>query len=179
MRSRRVFGVIIGLILILIGVWMLLEALGYLTVSLFNVWPAVLAGVGLILLVAGLLAPRKEGFRDGAMAMFGMWGLLLGLFFLPYSIGRLDWGTLAQLWPTFPLIAGIGFMVAFLVEGRRDVGLFIVGAITIIVGVVGYLFAFGVLGATIAALVLPLFVPILLILVGLGVLVSAFTRPRV
>ncbi len=178
MRSRRVFGVIIGLILVVIGVWMLLDTLGYLTISLFSVWPAVLAAVGFILLVAGLLTPRKEGFRDGAMAMFGTWGLFLGLFFLPYSIGRLNWGTLAQLWPTFPLIAGIGFMVAFLVEGLRDVGLFIVGAITIIVGVMGYLFAFGVLGGTIAALVLPLFVPALLILVGLGVLISAFTRPR-
>ncbi|MFN8498485.1 MAG: DUF5668 domain-containing protein [Anaerolineae bacterium] len=179
MRGRRIFGIIIGLLLILLGVWMLLDALGYLAVSVFNIWPAVLAVVGLIMLIVGLVTPRKEGFRDGALAMFGTWALLLGLFFLPYSIGRLDWGTLAQLWPTFSLIGGIGLMVAFLVEGRRDVGLLIVGAITIIVGAMGYLFTFGVLGATIAALVLPLFVPVLLILVGLGVMVSAFTRPRV
>ena len=179
MRARRIFGIIIGLLLVLVGVWMLLEALGYLTLSVFNIWPAVLAGVGLVSLTAGLVTPRKEGFRDGALAMFGTWGLLLGLFFLPYSLGRLEWGTLAQLWPTFSLIGGIGLMMAFLVEGRRDVGLFIVGAITIIVGVMGYMFTFGVLGASIAALVLPLFVPVLLILVGLGVLVSAFTRPRV
>ena len=166
--------IIPGLILIAVGVWLLLQNLGIINLDLARIWPVFLTLFGLGMLLVALVTRRTRA-AEGEV-MIGVWALLIGLFFFLFSTGAIDWAEMARLWPTLPLIAGLGFLLGFLAGNRRDWGLFIVGAITVLVGVVGYLFTFGVFSPAFAASVLPYAVPILLILGGLGFLLSAVRR---
>ena len=174
-NTRRWTAIITGLVLIALGVWFLLENLGIVTIDLGRIWPIFPTLFGAAILALGIATRRNRANAEGEI-MVGVWALLLGLFFFLFSTGTVSWTEMARLWPTFPLIAGLGFLLGFLVGGARDWGIFIIGAIATLVGVVGYMFTFGLFSPAFAATVLPYFVPVLLILGGIGFLVSALRR---
>ena len=172
--ARRWTAIITGIVLIALGVWFLLETFGVVSIDLGRIWPIFPTLFGIAMLVLGVAA-RRNRTAEGEI-MVGVWALLIGLFFFLFSTGTVSWSEMARLWPTFPLIAGLGFLLGFLVGGARDWGIFIIGAIATLVGVVGYMFTFGLFSPAFAATVLPYFVPVLLILGGIGFLVSALRR---
>lgn len=174
---RRLGALIPGLILIFLGVWFLLDNLGVVNINLGQLWPIFPIIIGFSSLAGGLIRSRNGSYDDGAI-MVGVWGLLIGLFFMLFTFGVINWGEMGRLWPTFPLIGGIGFLAAFLAGGLRDWGLLVVGGIATTVGILGYVFAFGVLSATIAEFILPYLVPIALIIAGIGVLASGLMRRK-
>lgn len=174
-NTRRWTAIITGLVLIALGVWFLLENLGIVTIDLGRIWPIFPTLFGAAILALGISTRRNRANAEGEI-MVGVWALLLGLFFFLFSTGTVSWAEMARLWPTFPLIVGLGFLISFLAGGRRDWGLIILGAIATLIGVVGYLFTFGLFGPAFAATVLPYVVPTLLILGGIGFLLSALRR---
>ena len=212
--SGRSGNIAIGLIIIVIGGWFLLQALGVELPSVGALWPLLLMGGGLVFLFMyatgrdrdpGTLIPGVGGVllglffflftlgilpweamgtywpvliilgglaflvaylfgrEDPGLLIPGVGGLLIGFFFLAFTTGTLSWEDMGVLWPLFPLLGGVAFVVAYLVGGRQDKGVLWVGLAAVAIGVLG-------LAITIGSLSLPWlsnFWPILLIVIGL------------
>lgn len=218
----RVFG---GLILILVGLWFLLDNLGYDLPGLEDLWPLFPLVTGLALIASflmnrdkdpGVLVPGCGGFLVGAfflaftvgplhwddmslwwpvfpiiggvtfLAVFalarernagllvpGCGGLLLGLFFLLFTLGTFDWYDMSRLWPAFPLIGGLVFLAVW-VFSRREIGLLVPAGLGIGVGVVGFFFTLG--GLRLGWLWNAW--PIVLVLAGLALVAQSLLRTR-
>lgn len=133
-----------------------------------KLWPIfpILAGLAFL---TGYVA---SGFKDAGLAFVGTAAILVGLFFFGFSLGYWEWAQMAQLWPVFPMIGGVAFLVLFLAEGRaRDAGVLGVGCAAIVVGVVGLALAFGLVGDQILR-----YWPLLLVFVGVISLLGALLR---
>jgi hypothetical protein len=163
MSRDRVGVLIAGVVLICLGlVWGLAQWIGW-----EQIWPVfpLLGGLGFL---AGWVA---SGFKEDGFVFVGIAAVLLGFFFFGFSLGFWEWGEMSELWPVFPGIGGIAFIALFLADPRHDPGSLVVGVIALLVGVVGLLINFGVLGRDVVRLW-----PILLILGGLIGLVAALFR---
>jgi hypothetical protein len=112
-NSRVVFGTII----ILIGLVLLFNNLGFIDIDLSLLWPLLLIIPGLALEIGYLTGGRDEGVLVPA-------GMLItyGLVFFANIIW--GWHNMAYLWPFFPLGVAIGLLQLYLF-GRRDAALLI------------------------------------------------------
>jgi hypothetical protein len=135
-RSGNLIG---GLVLIAIGLWFLADNFGFQTFRLRAIWPIfpTLAGVGFIL---SYLTGRE---KDEGVLIPGVICLLLGPFFFLFTAGPLDWDDMGALWPVFPLIAGVAFLVTWLAGRCRDPGYLWSGLPALGVGAIGLLFTLG------------------------------------
>lgn len=171
-------------ILILFGFVLLLNNLGTfedLDLRAEELWP------GLVILggLAFLLQYLASGSRDPGHVFVGTATLLLGLFFflftlnveLPYEFenlkGPIDWSDSAYLWPAYPLIGGIAFVM--LAVFGRDRGALGVGLLAIAVGVIAFPFT---LGSSEGLEQIEQYWPVLLILIGAGLLLRPLLRRR-
>lgn len=132
-----------------------------------RIWP-LFPLLGGLAFLAGYVA---SGFRDGGLVFVGVLAALIGLFFFGFSFGVWEWAQMADLWPVFPLIAGVAFLALFLAERPRDAGTLGVGCAALIVGAVGLAVTYGYLGADIWRLW-----PLLLVLAGVIGLVGALAQ---
>jgi hypothetical protein len=164
-RSSRNGVLIPGLILIGLGAWFLFRALGIDLPGMEAMWPIFPVIVGLSIFAGWLFAPTKRG--NHGMMIPAVITFLVGVFFFGFTFGVFEWGDMAVLWPVFPLIVGVAFIVAWIFSLFRDWGLLIPGGITAGVGIVGL--GFTVFGQVEAVVSLLRFWPVLLI--GLGILV--------
>ena len=129
MRKRS--SIIPATVLILLGLFFLLSNLGALKgldLSAEELWPGFVVLAGLAFLFQYLL-----GARDPGLVFVGTAATLLGLFFflftlnveLPFEFenvkGPIDWGDSAYLWPAYPLIGGIAFVMMAILSRERDV----------------------------------------------------------
>lgn len=165
MNNRR--GAIVpGLVLIALGIWFLADSLGLNLPGLGDLWPIFPLGAGLAFLVQYFIGGRQE---EG-LIFSGVAGVLTGALFFAITLGPLDWGDLGELWPLFPLIAGVAFLAQWLVKpGER--GLLVPAGLGLAVGLVGLLFTLNLLGSAVAEQLGRLW-PVVLILLGLGLLIS-------
>ena len=164
-HSSRSGVLIPGLILIALGVWFLVRALGFNLPGMDALWPIFPTIVGLSLFVGWLFTPKKRG--NHGMMIPAVINFLIGVFFFGFTFGIIEWRDMAVLWPVFPLIVGVAFFVAWLFSGLKDWGMLIPGGITAGVGIVGL--AYTVLGQVETVASLLRYWPVLLI--GLGVLI--------
>lgn len=133
-----------------------------------QVWPIFPLLVG-IAFIGGYVF---GGMKDGGLAFLGTGLVLTGLFFFGFTMGRWEWGQMGKLWPVFPLIWGLAFLVSFVAERRRrDTGALVVGLAALIVGGVGLAYTHGYVTGDIIS-----FWPLLLVLAGVVGLIGALTR---
>jgi hypothetical protein len=132
-----------------------------------RIWPLfpVLGGLGL------LASWVLTGFKDEGLVFLGTLALLVGIFFFGFTLGFWPWRQMRDLWPVFPLIAGVAFVALFFAERARDVGTLGVGCAALIVGIVGLAFTYGFVGSNIWR-----YWPVLLILMGVLSLVGGLLR---
>jgi hypothetical protein len=169
--DQRRGAVIPGLLLIVLGGWLLAGALGVRLPGLEDVWPIFPLGFGLACLVQYLV----EGRRNEGLVFTGVAGALVGAFFLSITLGSLTWGDLGRYWPVFVLIGGVAFLAQWLAKpAERE--LLIPAGLALLVGLVALLFTLNLLGTAIAAQAARLW-PVALILAGLGLLASYVARP--
>jgi hypothetical protein len=158
-------------VLIAIGAWFLLKNLGVPLPGIGQMWPAFVLVPGLLFLASYVFGES----HDPGQAFVGTAATLLGVFFFmtTLGIGGLETVDMGRLWPIYPLIGGVAFVVLWIASGLRDWGALIPGGIGLVVGLIG-------LGAVVTGEQVRAFNllitcwPAILILVGLGLLVGYF-----
>jgi hypothetical protein len=161
-----------GLILILIGIWALLQSLGIEWLRMDRFWPIILIGVGLVSLFTALTSTPPS--TDGVW--FGLAAGLAGGLFLYITIGPASWSDMTWLWPAFPAIIGIAWVVAWLVN-IREVSNLVAGGIALVVAGIGYLYVSGWLAPETGRQLLSLW-PLILVVIGLGFIVQFWVSRR-
>jgi hypothetical protein len=156
-----------------IGVLVLLSNLriGADWLDMDHLWPAVLMLLG----VLGLASTFTGQSKDKSGIWFGIVGLLVGGVFLWITLGAGEWEDMAEWWPLFPAIAGLGWVVQWLFE-RQAVADLALGIGAWAVAVVGYLVVRGTIAKEQALRIADLW-PLILVLVGVG-LITQFLVQR-
>lgn len=155
-----------GIILILLGGAFLLNQLFPTLFSGFS-WPWILLAIGAVFVVASLAG------RIGGMMIPGLILLTLGGIFT-YQVRTDNWESWAYVWGLLPAAAGLGMFIGGLYDPElrpvRPVSIFVM---------LGGLIAFAVFAGFFGLdpSILRLW-PVLLILLGLGILYQAFRNPK-
>ena len=170
MRQKR--PVAVGIILILLGLWSLLSALGLDWVRMDRLWPLIPMIGGLFSIYSALARERRDS--DGVW--FGVTALLCGALFLYITVGQGEWGDLSWLWPAFPLAAGIGWMASWFVD-LRQVSNLVAGVIALVVASVGFLYTYGTLDSEAGKAALAWW-PLILIVLGVGFVIQFLVQRR-
>lgn len=168
-----------ALALILIGGYFLLINLNVIpSLGINKMWPGIVVLVGLIFWLGFIFG--KD--HDPGLTFVGTIAILVGLFFFLFTLnvnlfglGHVTWGAMGQLWPAFPLIVGLAFVVLWIAGRFRDGGVLVPAVVLLVVGIGGFAYTLGDV---------PFFQDVLrwwpLLLIGLGLLVllRAIVRPR-
>ncbi len=154
-----------GLLLILLGAWLLAGTLGVRLPDLSQLWPVVPLFFGL----AALVRYFAEGRRSEGLVFSGVAAALIGAFFLAITLGPLEWGDLDRYWPVFVLIGGAAFLAQWLAR-PGETGLLVPAGLALVVGLGALALTRGLLDPALSAQVL-LFWPVVLILLGLGLII--------
>ena len=171
MRNRR--GALIpGLVLILLGGWLLATTLGVRLPDLDQLWPILPLSFGL----ASLVQFFVDGRRSPGLIFTGVASALLGAFFLTITLGPLAWGDLDRYWPVFVLIGGVAFLAQWLAR-PGEFGLLVPALLALLVGGGALALTLGYVQPAISAQILRLW-PVLLIVLGVGLLASYALRGR-
>lgn len=166
-----------GLVLILLGAWLLLPQLGISLPGLQQLWP--------VFIILGGLSNFWQYFtgreRDSGKIFSAVAAIGLGLFFLLFTLtvrlpvlGRINWEDMPRLWPTFLLIGGTALLGRFVASVPKQYALAWNGLLTIIIGLV--LFAFTLNFFSMAWL--GQWWPVLLILAGITILTQTMLGRR-
>lgn len=154
MKNNRTGAIVGGVALVVLGALLLLARLtnwGEWT-GWENIWPVFPVGFGLLFLVAYFAG----GLKDGGLAFLGTGLILTGAFFFGFTLkpGLWEWEDMAKLWPLFPLIWGLAFVVDFVAERRkrRDVGGLGFGLVAMVFGGVALAYTHGYLGEDVVKL---------------------------
>ena len=115
--------IIASLGFLLAGGWLIAIELGAPLLGLERLWPLIPAILGLALLVQAI----SGAYRQDGLVFGGVIALLTGLFLclFTFQIGGLSWQRMAEWWPVFALILGIGFMAVYLAGDMQEQSLLI------------------------------------------------------
>lgn len=179
-RGRSIGALVTALLLIGAGVWILALNLGAHLPDIWQFWPVLLIAAGIFQAIAYAANPRAN--PDGGRLWSGLMAAMAGLLFLGISLGatltvlgvrvELSWTYFWQVWPAFPMFAGVAWLAQYAATGLRRSGLLVVGLGALVTGVVG----FGAMHDLWAVSALEILWPVALILAGVAVLAGAATR---
>jgi hypothetical protein len=173
MKSNRTGAMEVGTILVVAGILLLVAKLanwGDWT-GWDSIWPVFLLGVGLLFLAAYFTG----GLKDGGLAFMGVGLILTGAFFFGFTLkpGLWEWSEMSRLWPVFPLIWGLAFVVDFVAERRkpRDFGGLGFGLVAMVAGGIGLAYTHKYVGEEIVKLW-----PLLIVALGVFGLIAGLAR---
>ncbi len=168
MHKQRRTGLVGGIILLLLGAWLLAVQLVPSLGKLFNTefgWPWFVIGAGLVVLIIGLVT-GTPGMAVPACIVSGIGGLLY------YQNATGNWASWAYAWALIPGFAGVGSLLAGLLGDnprrsyRDGLNLLVVSAIL-----------FLIFGSFLGGLnLLGQWWPLLIILLGVWLLVRPLFR---
>ena len=170
--SRRRSAVIPGLLLILLGAWLLAQNLGVALPGWDKAWPGALVALGLACLAQFILGRRQES----GLVFTGVAAALLGAFFLAFTLGYAQWQDMGRYWPALVLIAGAAFLAQWF-SRPAERGLLAPAFLALVVGGVALPITLRVVNPRLADMVIK-FWPVTLILVGIVLLVGFLPRRR-
>lgn len=122
--------VLLGLTLILIGLYSLLGAFYPQLPGLDRLWPVAVIAGGITLLFAYVRTPQREVARV-------FWGVALtlsGLLLLLVTLTDRNYAVLQTWWPAFVVVAGIAFLAQWIADGFRDWGVLFLSIVSLIFG---------------------------------------------
>ena len=164
--------IIPALFFILFGVWLLAQNLGVPLPGWNLAWPALLVALGAAFLLQFVLGGR----RDGGLVFVGVAVALLGGFFFAFTLGYYRWDDMGRYWPVFVLIGGAAFLCQWVAQPRER-GLLVPALLGLGVGGVALPITLQAVNPALAELVIK-FWPVVLVLVGLGLLVRTAVPRR-
>ena len=170
--DRRRAALLPGLALVAVGQWLLAGSLGWKLPGLTALWPILPLGFGL----GCLWQYFQEGRRNHGLVFTGLSAALVGVLFFTITVGVVQWGDLGRLWPVFVLIGGAAFIGQWLAQPSER-GLLAPGLGALAIGAIALLFTLNLLGTAATELAVRLW-PVLLIVLGAGLLVSYLWRGR-
>ena len=180
MKNRSL---LLAIILILLGLLFLARNLGFRLPAVFDlerIWPVFIIIGG----VVELLTYVSRRHRNPGRLFGGLYALGLGAFFLLFTLrlrlpvlGRVEWRRMGELWPGFILIAGLAYLGQFVLSGFRYRRALAPGILTLLLGAVALAFTQGLLSLVLAQQ-WAVYWPVILILVGLGMVVRTILRRR-
>ncbi len=168
MSSEKRGNLVVGLLLVLVGVWFLVVQFVPGIAERFKLdisWPLIVVGVGLFLLVLGLLL-GAPGMAVPACIVGGIGGILY------WQNATNNWESWSYAWALIPGFVGIGIVLAGLLgEGRDQIrsGLGMIGT-SLVLFVLFFIF-FGGYG-------LEKYWPVAVIALGLWLLVRSLFRKK-
>ena len=162
--SNRRGAIIPGLLLVLLGAYLLAQNLNVPLPGLDALWPVFPLIFGLAFVTQFFLGGRT----DDGLIFVGVAGTLVGAFFFAFTLGRLSWGQMGTYWPIFVLIGGVAFLAQWLVRPAQR-GMLVPAFLALIVGLVALALNLRLVNAALAEQLSKLW-PVLLILGGLAVL---------
>jgi len=168
--SNRRPAIIPALFLILLGAWLLAQNLGVPLPGWDSAWPGLLVFFGLAFLLQFFLGDR----RDSGLIFVGVAATLVGAFFFAFTLGYYHWTDMSRYWPVFVLIGSAAFFGQWLAQ-PRDRGLLVPAFLALVVGGVALPITLQAVNPALAELIIR-FWPVVLVLLGLGLLVSVFQR---
>ena len=149
-----------GLGSIVVGFW--LVALP----DLVQFWPIFIIIGGL----ASLWSYLRDDRHNTGLVFVGVLALGVGFYFLLFALqltvpvlGHFEWRRMVEFWPGFLLVAGLAFLVQFVVGGFQSIRLFIAGGMVVLLAVLAFAFTLQFLSQTLARQLL-VFWPVILIL---------------
>jgi hypothetical protein len=170
MDRRRRSNLVVGLLLILLGVWFIAvqfvpELRAWMDIE--YAWPLIIVGVGVLLLVVGLLT-GAPAMAVPACIVGGIGGLLY------WQNATGNWESWAYMWTLIPGFVGVGVVLSALLGGETRQALS-GGAWLILISLV----LFAVFGSFLGGLgLLGPYWPVLLIALGLLALLRPLFRSR-
>ena len=170
MRKRTA---IPALILILLGVYFLLDELGIDIPGWDVIWPVFPFAGGLAFLGGYVFGQR----RDPGLVFVGTAATLVGLWFFFITLGPLEYRDLNTWWPVFVLIGSVAFLAQWAAARFRDWGALFLALVALVTGGAGLAVTLQLLGPRTREL-LPRLWPVILILVGLVMLLRALLGKR-
>ncbi len=167
MQSRG--ALLTGVLMILIGGWLLAQNFGAALPGLEQLWPAFPLLGGLAFLVQYF----ANGRRDDGLVFVGVAAALVGGFFFAFTLGplRFDEGDMRRWWPVFVLIGAAASLAQWLAQ-PREWGRLAFASLAALVGTVALAATLGYLDRGQLAQ-LARWWPVLLIVAGLMALASA------
>jgi hypothetical protein len=170
MKSRRRSSLVGGILLILIGAWLvalqLVPGLGD-WINIEFTWPWMIIAVGVILLIIGLII-GVPGLVIPACIVGGVGAILY------WQVATDGWVTWAFAWALIPSFVGLGVLLSSILEGRTAKGVR-EGGWLILIGVV----LFVILGSIFGSLGwLGPYWPLLVVAFGLLLVVQGLLRVR-
>ena len=162
-----------ALVLILLGVYLLLNRLDIGVPGWDAIWPVFPFAGGLALLGGYVFGDR----RDPGQVFLGTAATLVGLVFFFVTLGPLQYRDLGTWWPVFVLIGSVAFLAQWAAAGFRDWGALFMALVALVVGGAGLAVTLQLLGPETRAL-LPRLWPVLLILAGLMALLRGLFGRR-
>lgn len=170
--SNRRSAIIPGLLLMLLGAYLLAQNLNVPLPGLDQLWPA----FPLIFGLAFILQFFFGGRTDDGLIFVGVAGMLVGAFFFLFTLGRLEWSQMGTYWPVFVVVGGVAFLAQWLVRPAQR-GLLVPAFLALVVGLVALVLNLRLVNRELAEQISKLW-PVLLILGGLAVLGQYFFRNR-
>ena len=170
--SNRRGAIIPGLLLMLLGAYLLAQNLNVPLPGLDRLWPAFPLIFGLAFILQFFLGGRT----DDGLIFVGVAGTLVGAFFFLFTLGRLEWSQMGTYWPVFVVGGGVAFLAQWLVRPAQR-GLLVPAFLALVVGLVALVLNLRLVNRELAEQISKLW-PVLLILGGLAVLGQYFFRSR-
>ncbi|HLF03446.1 MAG TPA: DUF5668 domain-containing protein [Anaerolineales bacterium] len=166
--GRNRGSIIGGIVLIVIGGWLLAERFGVNLPGVGDLWPALLIIGG----VAALIDYSRD--RNADKVFFGVAGPLLGGFFFLFTLDRLAWSEMGTWWPVFVLISAVASVAQWIVVPARR-GLLVQAAIALFVGLFFLAANLNLFSRALTNQILQLW-PLALIVLGLVIIARTVRR---
>ncbi|MEM7586750.1 MAG: hypothetical protein AAF560_25395 [Acidobacteriota bacterium] len=132
-RQGSTFGMTIGLMAVVGGLWLLLDSMEVGIPRFKDLWPSLFIVAGLGSIADYLFLLRRPSSAGWAVAWIGFGVLFFALTLDFTSLARiLDW------LPSFPTILGLSLLATWLADRRKNDNLMIAGVVLVALGILGY-----------------------------------------
>jgi membrane-bound ClpP family serine protease len=155
-----------GIILIIFGLLLLVHKLDIFYFDWHRTYPLVFMLIGVVLFISTVL------YKHQSAAFWGTVFLLAGLFFFLRNYDFIEYYYIGEIWPVFFIILGLAFVVLFLFK-PQDWGVLIPGGIFLFLGTTFFLRNFHYWRAQ---EIIARYWPLVLILIGIGVIVGGLKK---
>ncbi len=138
--APRRWYLVVGVTVIVIALWLLLESAGVPVPSAKTYWPIFILPGAIASMVDFFIGSRRATSMGRGVAALGFSAL-----FFAFSFGHLGFFNFFDWWPAIPLIAGAGFVTTFFADRMQTASYLVTGVIFLGIGLTFWVHRFDLL----------------------------------